>query len=74
MNSGTSASIALPQFAYLTEEGSQTKIPVVVVQAEFNDADAVVMFGARDVNGKNYIATSAEISLLGRDTPKENSN
>jgi hypothetical protein len=64
--SGSSAPIRVPQYAYLIEESGKRR-PVVVVQAERNEQGT--LFGMRDVNGKEYVATEAEVVLLGASHP-----
>lgn len=58
--------VQIPQFAYLKEKGGNRR-PVVVVQAELLDGDLTL--GLRDADGKEYIATGAEVELLGTTHP-----
>ena len=60
------APIAIPQYAHLiAEDGS--RVPVVVVQAEVNDRATIL--GLRDMQGKEYVVTEAEVILLGQTHP-----
>lgn len=63
---GAPASIRIPQFAYLVEKGERR--PVVVVQAETNERGTFV--GMRDAAGHEYVATDAEVVLLGSKRPR----
>lgn len=60
------AQILIPQYAYLIADDS-SHIPVVVVQAETNDRATIL--GLRDVHGKEYAVTEAEVILLGQEHP-----
>jgi hypothetical protein len=60
--SGTPAAIVISQHAYLVEESGQQR-PVVVVRAETNAQGT--FFGMRDAGGQEYVATEAEVVLLG---------
>lgn len=60
------AEITIPQYAYLIAEDS-SRVPVVVVQAEANDR--AIILGLRDVHGKEYAVTEAEVILLGQTHP-----
>ena len=64
--SGAPASIRVPQFAYLVERGERR--PVVVVQAETNERGTFL--GMRDAAGHEYVATEAEVVLLGSKRPR----
>jgi hypothetical protein len=64
--SGAPASIHVPQFAYLVEKGERR--PVVVVQAETNERGTII--GMRDAEGREYVATDAEVILLGSKRPR----
>jgi hypothetical protein len=64
--SGAPASIRVPQFAYLVERGERR--PVVVVQAETNERGTFL--GMRDAAGLEYVATDAEVVLLGSKRPR----
>ncbi len=63
---GRPAPIAIPQYAYLIAENG-SHVPVVVVQAEANDRATIL--GLRDVHGKEYAVTEAEVVLLGQTHP-----
>ncbi|MBO9709654.1 MAG: hypothetical protein J7521_15730 [Caulobacter sp.] len=60
--SGSPARIHVPQFAHLIEENGARR-PVVIIQAETNKQGT--LFGAKDAQGNEYVATEAEIVLLG---------
>lgn len=60
--SGAPASIQVPQYAFLVEENGERR-PVVVVQAETNERGTFL--GMRDAEGRGYVATEAEVVLLG---------
>ncbi|WP_206677348.1 hypothetical protein [Caulobacter sp. SSI4214] len=64
--SGSPARIHVPQFAHLIEENGARR-PVVVIQAETNEQGTV--FGVKDVRGNEYVATEAEVILLGSSHP-----
>ena len=64
--SGTPASIHVPQYAFLKLENGKRQ-PVIVVQAETNERGTFV--GMRDAGGQEYVATRAEVVLLGSTHP-----
>lgn len=64
--SGSPASIQVPQYAFLVEESGKRR-PVVVVQAEKNEQGTLL--GLRDASGDEYVATEAEVVLLGSSHP-----
>ena len=64
--SGAPASLRVPQYAFLIEEGGRRR-PVVVVQAEMNERGT--LFGMRDASGQEYVATEGEVVLLGSRHP-----
>lgn len=63
---GTPASIHVPQYAFLKQEGGKRQ-PVMVVQAETNRRGTFL--GMRDAAGQEYVATQAEVILLGSTHP-----
>jgi hypothetical protein len=65
-SSGAPAPIQVPQFAFLVEENGKRR-PVVVVQAETNERGTFL--GMRDADGREYVATRAEVLLLGSRHP-----
>ena len=64
--SGVPASIHVPQYAFFIDDDGK-RIPVVVVQAEKNERFTIV--GMRDAHGQTYVATEAEVILLGSKHP-----
>lgn len=64
--SGSPAHIKVPQFAHLIQEKGKRR-SVVVVQAETSEKGT--LFGVRDVQGNEYVATEPEIVLLGSSHP-----
>ena len=65
--SGAPAPVRVPQYAYLVEENGKRRRPVVIVQAEINERGTFL--GMRDADGHEYVATEAEIVLLGSKHP-----
>jgi hypothetical protein len=63
---GTPARIQVPQYALLNQEKGGRQ-PVVVVQAETNERGTFL--GMRDAAGHEYVATIAEVTLLGPNHP-----
>ena len=63
---GKSLPIAIPQYAYLTENGGPME-PVIVVQAE--EANGIKLFGYRDRGGKEGVAAETDLRLLGQRPP-----
>ncbi len=58
--------IAIPQYAWLTEEDGRER-PVVVMQGERSDAGDIL--GLRDFEGGTYVVTLEEVRLLGTEVP-----
>ena len=63
---GVPVAIAIPQYAYWTDEKGQ-KVPVIVLQAE--DTPAYRLFGIRNFAGHDIVCTGPEIELLGTTPP-----
>jgi hypothetical protein len=63
---GAPAPIRVPQYAFLIDE-NRKRHPVVVVQAETNERGTFL--GMRDAVGQEYVATKAEVVLLGSSHP-----
>jgi hypothetical protein len=64
--SGSPAHVKVLQFAHLVQEKGKRR-SVVVVQAETSEKGS--LFGVRDVQGNEYVATEPEIVLLGSSHP-----
>lgn len=62
----SAAPVAVPQYAYLVD-GQGARRPVVMIQAEASGG--CTLFGAEDAEGNRYVATEAEIELLGLSRP-----
>jgi len=63
---GKPIAIMIPQYAYWTDEQGR-RVPVVIVQAE--EEKGRQLFGFRDSQGQDYVATGPEITLLGTNRP-----
>jgi hypothetical protein len=63
---GKPIAITIPQYAYWTDKRGH-RVPVVVVQAE--EAEGSQLFGFRDAQGKEHVATGPEMTLLGTKPP-----
>ena len=64
--SGVPSTIVVPQYAFLVQEVGK-RLPVVVVQAE--ETEDGTLFGMRDAEGGEHVATEAEVFLLGSTHP-----
>jgi hypothetical protein len=61
---GKPLAITIPQYAYLLDHAdSRKKTQVIVVQAE--EANALKMFGVRDLTGKEYVVMEIDLQFLG---------
>lgn len=63
---GEPLSVAIPQYAFWSS-AEAGKVLVVVVQAE--GINGLQLFGFRDSDGNEYVATGPEIELLGTTPP-----
>ena len=58
--------LKIPQYAWLKQD--QTKIPVIIVQAE--EANGFRLVGARYLNGEDVIGGANDFELLGTKAPR----
>jgi hypothetical protein len=60
--------IVIPQYAWWTNEAGQ-RVPMIVIQAEIGPNGEEVV-GMRGADGSETVATMAEVTLLGTETPR----
>jgi hypothetical protein len=62
--------VAVPQYA-IWHEADRADVPAILVQAErhITDPDGDAVFGLRTLDGREVVADSSEVSLLGEQFP-----
>lgn len=62
--------VEVPQYA-IWHDAYETEVPAILVQAERNitDPDGDAVFGLRKIDGRELVANSSEVSLLGKQIP-----
>lgn len=62
--------VEVPQYA-IWHEADGVKVPAILVQAEHHitDPDGDAVFGLRTFDGREIVADSGEVSLLGQQVP-----
>ena len=64
--------VEVPQYA-VWHEADGADVPVILVQAErhITDPDGDAVFGLRTLDGREVVANSGEVSLLGEEVPTD---
>jgi hypothetical protein len=67
--------VEVPQYA-IWHEADEADVPAILVQAErhITDPDGEAVFGLRTLEGREVVANSGEVSLLGEQVPTAEPN